>query len=443
MKTEIESGIAVKWDSTKTKLNAMFDELYSSIESKIKYFRIVETFDADSSKTIVVSGAVIRQEYKIFENGIRATINYSGSGTEDAYAEVEKTRIFDGSIPFVLPIYVHASNANSIIGLYLSNTSFSSGPNIWLSIGELTPGYYFLVFPSKDWVHPASSDHLSGPYKKLRIYIRQSGGDVSSQTDITFLGLFQGLHKPQICIQFDDGLESVITNGYPILQAVGLVGSVPAMGTELGGTYGGYDLMSAEQLTTLRNAGWEICVHGTTRHADLGTEASILSNINASKNALAGVGLTGALDLYVYPGGSILETADASFNALASAGMTYARTTGGALGGMLGTFAGYGLSDIVKPNPYRFQSYSLGQTRFTPSATIYNQLSASIDNGTSIIFYTHGVIDAETVDAGREDNDITVAQLTEFTSRLAQYQRAGMCDVVTWRQMLDTIPIAY
>lgn len=78
-------------------------------------------------------------------------------------------------------------------------------------------------------------------------------------------------NKPIVAVVFDDGYENVLFQAYPILKNFGVVGTVFALAEpesaqrqELASSR---NLLSAKQLKTLADQGWEIGCHSAT-HAD-------------------------------------------------------------------------------------------------------------------------------------------------------------------------------
>ncbi|MGX6605274.1 glycosyltransferase [Micromonosporaceae bacterium Da 78-11] len=114
-----------------------------------------------------------------------------------------------------------------------------------------------------------------------------------------------------VLLTFDDAYESLLTNAAPILERRGIVGVACVVADEIGG-HNAWDaatgatqlpLMTAEQLTVLRDAGWEIASH-SRRHAHLTTlpGAVLRGDLRRSRDVLLRLGL-GAPRLLAYPYG--------------------------------------------------------------------------------------------------------------------------------------------
>lgn len=400
---------------------------------KLRSFSLFENFSPAQSKTFTDSGSAVDTSKKIFKQGYRVTHTYSGTGTGNSYVEISRSPkyVVDFKQPLVMAVYIHASNANSQLGLMLSS-NFATQDNDWfIAIGNRAPGYYFIPV-SEEWAI-WNTETAAQPIAKLRCYCRQAAGAASDLTDVTFLGVFQGRQKPQIVIGFDDNLASVYNIAFPMMQAAGLVGSVSVMGTHLGTTYETYPTATAAMLREMQAAGWEMTIHGTAQHSTLGGEAGITADIAASKAGMIAGGLTPA-NFYVFPGGSIVDPA--SFNALAANGISWGRDTLG----YKQTFVGAGLASGVTPNPYRLSGQALNYTQMANLANIRN-LNQAVESGYPVIFYAHGVKSGATVDGGRNDTDIASDQLQTFVNEVAALKAAGLVDVVTSAELVSTIPV--
>lgn len=82
---------------------------------------------------------------------------------------------------------------------------------------------------------------------------------------------------PKVTLQFDDGLASVYTTAFPIMQSLGFVGVVWIIGSLVGTA--GY--MTWEQLDELKEAGWTIGNH--TQNHELAGMLTYVQQINAIK----------------------------------------------------------------------------------------------------------------------------------------------------------------
>jgi len=99
-----------------------------------------------------------------------------------------------------------------------------------------------------------------------------------------------------LIIYFDDGHSSVYEHAFPIMQANGLIGTVP-MET---GKVGLANRLTLAQMREMQAAGWHFCSHGVN-----GEENEPEANLAASQQWLANNGFTEAHRHFAYGGGAI------------------------------------------------------------------------------------------------------------------------------------------
>jgi len=132
-------------------------------------------------------------------------------------------------------------------------------------------------------------------------------------------------------VTFDDGLRNNLTTAAPILAELGVPATVYVACDLIDGhnpwigAGGGGEILSADEVRELSNAGWEIGSH-TLSHADLASldYDRCLAEINGSRDLLQQI--TGAtVDTFAYPFG---RYGPAAVRAVRDSGMRAAVTTG-------------------------------------------------------------------------------------------------------------------
>lgn len=114
----------------------------------------------------------------------------------------------------------------------------------------------------------------------------------SAAEDVTPLGSSTG-GRGKVVIGFDDGRRSVYENGFPIMAAAGVPGTVWMITDTIGSEdYNGQPQLTETQLLELQAAGWEIGSH-TTSHIDLSKVSleDAIADMEASKAALESIGI--------------------------------------------------------------------------------------------------------------------------------------------------------
>ena len=89
------------------------------------------------------------------------------------------------------------------------------------------------------------------------------------------------LPERPVVITFDDGTLDVYQNAYPVMQALGFVGTFYLVGNYIDSP----DYVSTEQVKNLLEAGWEIGSHSMT-HADLSKTMDLNRELYGSKEYL-------------------------------------------------------------------------------------------------------------------------------------------------------------
>jgi hypothetical protein len=400
-------------------------------------FRIIENFLARSGKTVSLTATAQDNTYKLFDKGYRATLVYDGTGTDNAYVQID----FSSGYPYVLDpndglyvaAYIHQVNANSVMAV-LPSTNFATNNNTWTaSIGSYEPGFVMIPMSGMDYT-PYGTDAVSGPYNRLRLYLRQASGSAGQTTDVTFLGLFQGRRrKGRVVLGFDDAYVGAHTYGLPRLTARGMVGQIWCDGRELGSTWEGNPVMSAAQLRECQAAGWDVGVQAHGRHDILDTEAAITADVAAAKAALVAAGVSVSA-MYAYDGGQRSATPANSYNALAANGFTHARLTTP----LPLLTLGEQIVDGYRLNRQAWPGVGVAQTQLAGTA-VATQIERAVLGGTDVICYMHE-IEATTIIGGRESTDMTVAQFDTFLSMIDAYRNSGSLDVVTMTELAETAP---
>lgn len=121
---------------------------------------------------------------------------------------------------------------------------------------------------------------------------------------------------PRVIFRFDDGYYSVLENAAPVMQRHGYVGTL-LTGTHptdwLGTTQPGGRVMTAPELLSLAEMGWEIGSH-TDRHIDaVGSAALFPASLDASIAQIQALGLPYPVS-FAYPNGTRNEASDVHAN---------------------------------------------------------------------------------------------------------------------------------
>ncbi len=116
--------------------------------------------------------------------------------------------------------------------------------------------------------------------------------------------LLRGGELPErpVVITFDDGDLDVYQNAFPIMQELGLVGTIYIVGTRLNSN----DFLSVDQMKEMISAGWDVGCHSMT-HIDLTLNHDALTyEAGTCKGKLENT-LTIPINTFAYPFGSMDE----------------------------------------------------------------------------------------------------------------------------------------
>jgi len=211
----------------------------------------------------------------------------------------------------------------------------------------------------------------------------------SSSSELKIISIKPTLELPSISFCFDDGLETVYKNAFPLFQRYGFNATVGVMSeyydskySNLRPSYMNENLMTLDELLELKMHGWELVAHGGSSHLN---KSSSEVNDLLKLHQESFYKLFGEISsIYIYPGGII---SNHSYRLLSGNDFKYARTTCGNLFG----------SDLIDKNPFRIhgEPYAGTSNNFDNK---YEHLINDISNfGGIISFFTHNVYDSESV----------------------------------------------
>lgn len=108
--------------------------------------------------------------------------------------------------------------------------------------------------------------------------------------------------KAQVNLVFDDARSTVYSIAYPIMQTLGIVGTVPVISSLIDS---GANYMTLANLTELQNAGWAIVNHSKS-HLHMGDEndATVLDEYITCRDYLQTNGFTEGKEMLIFPAGS-------------------------------------------------------------------------------------------------------------------------------------------
>jgi peptidoglycan/xylan/chitin deacetylase (PgdA/CDA1 family) len=242
----------------------------------------------------------------------------------------DNVKAFFGAAMLVLIVSI-ALVASGIVGDGGGSASVSSGPGPTVLSENVTPGASAPT-PEPRPATPITTPvdvpilmyHIIGPpdrpeNDRLAVATADFAAqmaylDCAGYTPITVQRLFDAfagttaLPPNPIVLSFDDGWAGQFSDGLPVLQQHGFVGSFAIVTgfVDAGGPY-----MTWEQIRQMSDAGMEMLSH-TVTHIDMGTsdDATVIDQITSSKAVLQEkTGKT--IDYFVYPAGEPFRSGSA------------------------------------------------------------------------------------------------------------------------------------
>ena len=194
-------------------------------------------------------------------------IERGNAGNLDCHCTLPQSATIRGGFEFWLKINTTANLKNMSIYLYEDSSNLSNKH-------VFTPTSYPGSFQKSDgnWVRcvcPRDTFVVSGSptewgtnatktVQKIRIFAESTGAIEITYADV----MWQEAPKAGVIIGFDGPQMSVLTRAYPDMVARGWPGVAWTVASLVGTGSGENEYLSAADLTTLNDAGWDICSHG-------------------------------------------------------------------------------------------------------------------------------------------------------------------------------------
>lgn len=192
-----------------------------------------------------------------------------------------------GSLQQTRSFIIYAANDASLINYFQRTVTLRPGWN-YICLGRATQ-----VTTSNEestW-RTQGSPSWGSTFAKMRIGVANQAGT----GNVLYIRAVRDgdYHKPQIIIDFDDNKSTAYSDAFPVMQALGLKGSMNVISSAVGNTGGGF--MTQAQLQEMYDAGWDMCnhTHSHTQNSYYGgTYTYCLSEIVRCENYLASQGWT-------------------------------------------------------------------------------------------------------------------------------------------------------
>lgn len=333
---------------------------------------IVDNYQDHSLYTLGGSTGTASTESTQNSGGSKVLIPSSGAGTTTMTCQRVSTLSFVPSKMGVMAWYANIDDQRSSHGLqfgsenvsYLDSSSapFRAPGGAWFS-ANVSEFPTFAAGTTPATITPRLFCGLSGStgvtnWRPGPIYCRAAG--VTS-----------------LVPTFDDIYEETYTVAFPIMRALGLVGTVFVVSANVGTT----GKMTWGMLQTLRDAGWAICASATPddTDAEIADATAAVNELEVVRQAIIdnGCSVNGSENYGCWPNDA---RSNLLYTAFKAAGMKAMRSTTGA-----NIYDRFGLADQAMCLP----SYSWQATRTLEQ--IQTQTALAIGRGASQITHVHGV----------------------------------------------------
>ena len=369
---------------------------------------LLEGFENVADWTVTGAGATAQNDANLFTQGSQSIQVNAVNGN---YAYVTKSDLtLDLSVEDIFSFWVYIpdkSKLSNIIFYVTSTTSFSKYFSRTFSIYK--NGWNNLVLPKSRFTN-TGSESWNNVMVKLRFRLNLiSGQDISINFDELRFGI-EG--KTKIIVTFDDGWNSQIDKGYPIMAANGQRG-VAFITTNAVGT-GSY--MTLAELTTLRDAGWDISNH-TAAHKHLATvsQEEMEADIDGGYDWLVANGFGNTAKFFAYPYGGYN---DAVVTKVKERHILARKTS-------LSTYAHF---KIVNYYDLQYTLDALSVANYISVASVETEISTVIEAGGLLILLFHKIVDSDAY----EGTEYLTADFQAISDYLKTKQDAGLLEVITF-----------
>jgi len=215
------------------------------------------------------------------------------------------------------------------------------------------------------------------------------------------------MERPVITLVFDDNSDTIYTEAFPRLTALGMIGANFIITNNIGGE----GLTTQAQLQEMYNAGWDIGNH-TKEHIDLTelSEEDATAQVHDARETLDANGWIRSSDLFVPP----YDATNATAKAIVA---KYARFSTGATDGL----NDQPIADMLDVKRKPFSTNTV--------ATIKGFVDTAIANGQYLHLYGHSIADPIGI-------SYPPAMFQEVIEYIANRRDAGLIDVMSISQFV-------
>lgn len=321
-------------------------------------------------------------------------------------------------------LYTHASNS---IG-YKVQLYDSTGGKRFADISE---GAWNVTWLPRNVIMASAlttaGDWSGATYPLVRVAL-QTVAASGQEADIYYGAvLSQDWGRAAIAFEFDDAYTSVMSEAYPLLAARGWPATVAITASLIGRDAGDNAKLTAAEITTLHDAGWDVCWHGYdhTASTTTTTEAAQRTQLERGQRMLLDNGWYRGNAFAIWPGNVGRNIANTSRELLRGqflAARAAAATEWSANGPSYTPYIGNQSAGWIPFDRYNIPYWSLNAS--TAEAT-YAMIDRAVLDHHVLWCYTHRII------AEPGAGDITPAALEAILEHLDPLVAAGDVEITT------------
>ena len=252
------------------------------------------------------------------------------------------------------------------------------------------------------------SPNIANTFTRVRVQLQVPAGVTGT---VYLCPIYTNMyHRPKIVFSYDDQDSSQYEHGYQVLDTYGLPGSQCVQTSFTGG-------LSVAQFNEMKADGWSFHNHSQV-HTNLTTVsvAAAKEEMRLAQAWLDDRGFTHGRSTVVFPNGATNDAIDA---AMAELGYTHGAIVRKQLDKLWDGFE----------QPRRINRWNTDQS--SSLATLKGVVDDAIKFGSSIVFYSHAILDGAT---GSNTERVTYLGLVQYVARLAA---GNVLDVVTLQGLID------
>jgi peptidoglycan/xylan/chitin deacetylase (PgdA/CDA1 family) len=378
---------------------------------------LLDGFEDVNDWTVSGTGATAANDTSIFKFGNQSIKVNATNGNETDLRKSGLSLDLSSADNFSFWVYVH-DDPNKLHTFYhciTSTTNWSKCFYHYCYGPSFAKGWNYIVWPKSLYTN-AGGDSWSNTMVKMAFEVTPFTGQSVSASFDDLRTDAEG--KAKVIIAFDDGSDGQINKAYPIMAGNGQRGAAFVISSSIGIS----ERMTLANLTTLRDAGWDISNHTAThKNLTLVSQEEMEADIDGGYDWLVANGFINTAKFFAYPYGGYNDAVVAKVKER----HVLARGPGGI------TYAHFWIQNYYD---LQFKLNCYGVTNTTSVATVEAQINGAIESGGLLILVFHQIVDSDAT-AGQ----YLTADFQIISNYLKTKQDAGLLEVITFSDYYNAL----